>query len=118
MRIPLEALMQYAIKRPPDENRRTEPTEAAPDLNDTLEDNTGQWLPPKDPAQLTQPTTAFTLPKTPSERRGDIDLPVLPFEDRRKNGDRRQRNIPVLLDTRMNSNRRDSDRRGGIRLAV
>ena len=41
MRIPLEALMQYAIKRPPDENRRTEPTEAAPDLNDTLEDNTG-----------------------------------------------------------------------------
>ena len=28
------------------------------------------------------------------------------------------RNIPVLLDTRMNSNRRDSDRRGGIRLAV
>ena len=26
--------------------------------------------------------------------------------------------IPVLLDTRMNSNRRDSDRRGGIRLAV
>ena len=75
MRIPLEALMQYAIKRPPDENRRTEPTEAAPDLNDTLEDNTGQWLPPKDPAQLTQPTTAFTLPKAPSEWRGNLAPP-------------------------------------------
>lgn len=118
MRIPLEALMQYAIRRPPDENRRAEPTEAAPDLNDTLHDNTEPWLPPKDPAQLNHPTTTFTPPKPPSERRGNHGLPVLPFEDRRKNGDRRQRNIPVLLDTRLNSNRRDSDRQGGIRLAV
>ncbi len=118
MRIPLEALMQYAVRRPPDENRRTEPMEAAPDFNDSLQDNTEQWLLPEGPAQPTQPTTAFTLPNTPSENRAHQDLSTLPFDDRRKIGDRRQRNIPVLLDTRLNSNRRDSDRRGGIRLAV
>lgn len=120
MRIPLEALTQFLSGRPP-EAKRTEPVAASADLGEAPQFGLRHWTPG---AEQHNSRDAQASERGASEGYTQSSAPVLPparedtapgFEERRKS-DRRQQNIPVLLDTRLSPCRRKSDRQAAISL--
>ncbi len=118
MRIPYEALAQFANKRAKPESRRTEPINSSSVLDDDSQFNSKQWLAAEahaDPLHIAAPPPSTDLATPHNDH---IFEEPFSFEDRRIAGERRQRNIPVLLDTRLSPSRRNNDKPNGVDLAV
>lgn len=119
MRIPFEALTQFLTGRPPDA-KRTEPVAASADLGEAPQFSLRHWTPgeehgSRDGHSAERGPGEAPTPNSPSAEAPARKDPPLGFEERRK-ADRRQQNIPVLLDTRLSPCRRETDRQTAIRL--
>ena len=112
MRIPVEAMVLFLSERNTPEIKRTEPVDTSVHLSDSTQYSLNHWS-PRDTPPGSPPTEQHQPPPTPTKEPQWPSAEPLIMEERRKQ-DRRQRNEPVLLDTRLSHCRRKSDRPAGI----